>query len=245
MKTVATNPHGGPLQIIFLIAFIDMLGFGMVRPLLALYARDFGAADNGLLIGLLAAGFSATQFLVSPLWGRLSDRIGRRPVLMAGLAGSAVCYGLLGSAAECRSLGWLLVARAGAGIFGATTTTAQAYVADVTSFQTRAKGMALIGIAYGLGFTLGPLLDMLALLGNTSHSAAVPGYSAWRFRPAPYFWRTSSSLNRAGPLKSIRVCWTSRQCGPRRANHRSSCCCSVRFSAFWRSRLSKRPYRCC
>ena len=112
-----TEPRKGSLLVIFLAVFIDLLGFGMVLPLLAIYARDFGT-NNGMVIGLLVASFSAMQFIFSPMWGRLSDRIGRRPVLMIGLAGSVVFYSLFGLATVWKSLGWLFVSRIGAGICG-------------------------------------------------------------------------------------------------------------------------------
>ncbi|HEX3998225.1 MAG TPA: MFS transporter [Pirellulales bacterium] len=172
------EPRKGSLLVIFLAVFIDLLGFGMVLPLLSIYARDFGEANNGMVIGLLVASFSAMQFIFSPMWGRLSDRIGRRPVLMIGLAGSVVFYTLFGLATVWRSIAWLFVSRIGAGIAGATITTAQAYIADVTTLENRGKGMALVGAAFGLGFTFGPMFGGLALLGNTSNPRPEPGYAA-------------------------------------------------------------------
>lgn len=172
------EPRKGSLLVIFLAVFIDLLGFGMVLPLLSIYARDFGAAKNGMLIGLLVASFSAMQFIFSPMWGRLSDRIGRRPVLMIGLIGSVVFYTLFGLATVWRSIFWLFVSRIGAGIAGATITTAQAYIADVTTLENRGKGMALVGAAFGLGFTFGPMFGGLALLGDTSIPRPEPGYAA-------------------------------------------------------------------
>jgi MFS family permease len=172
-----TEPRKGSLLVIFLAVFIDLLGFGMVLPLLAIYARDFGT-NNGMVIGLLVASFSAMQFIFSPMWGRLSDRIGRRPVLMIGLAGSVIFYGLFGLATVWKSLAWLFVSRIGAGIAGATITTAQAYIADVTTLQNRGKGMALVGAAFGLGFTFGPLFGGLAFLGNAAEPRPEPGYAA-------------------------------------------------------------------
>ncbi|MBL9082313.1 MAG: MFS transporter, partial [Planctomycetales bacterium] len=126
------------LFVIFLTVFIDLLGFGMVLPLLPIYAKQFSA--TGLTIGLLMSSFSAMQFIFAPLWGRLSDRIGRRPVLIVGLAGSVVFYGLFGYATVAKSLMLMFVARIGAGIAGATISTAQAYIADCTTLETRAKG---------------------------------------------------------------------------------------------------------
>jgi MFS family permease len=124
----------------------------------------------GLIIGLLFASFSGMQFLFAPSWGRLSDRIGRRPVLLFGLVGSVVFYALFGVGSEFGGTGQavlglilLFVARIGAGVAGATIAIAQATIADVTPPQDRAKGMALIGAAFGIGFTFGPALGALML----------------------------------------------------------------------------------
>lgn len=168
----------GSLLVIFLAVFIDLLGFGLVIPLLPLYARQYTADSTGLTIGLLMASFSAMQFLFAPLWGRLSDRIGRRPVLMAGLAGSVLFYGLFGVATIYKSLTWLFIARIGAGIAGATISTAQAYIADTTTLENRVKGMALIGAAFGLGFTFGPLLGALAVPDGLGDPGPGPGFVA-------------------------------------------------------------------
>src|SRR5207237_863313 len=125
------------------------------------------------------SSFSAMTFIFAPLWGRLSDRIGRRPVLIIGLIGSVGFYLLVGIATVFRSMTLLFVARIGAGIAGATIPAAQAYIADVTSLQNRAKGMALIGAAFGLGFTFGPLLGAAALLFSADVGASPwPGYAA-------------------------------------------------------------------
>lgn len=180
----------GSLGIIFLTVFIDLLGFGMVLPLLPLYADQFAGAgvaeakssqvdlQVGLQLGVLMASFSAMQFLFAPFWGRLSDRIGRRPVLIIGLAGSVVFYTLFAYATVQASMLWLFVARIGAGIAGATIPTAQAYIADTTTKQNRAKGMALIGMAFGLGFTFGPLLGLLAVPSAGGAPGPGPGYAA-------------------------------------------------------------------
>ena len=163
----------------FLAVFIDLLGFGMVIPLVAIYARNLpGVDEKGVTIGLLAASFSAMQFLFSPLWGRLSDRIGRRPVLLIGLAGSSFFYAVFGLATVEASIVWMFVSRIGAGISGATIATAQAYIADTTTRENRTKGMALIGAAFGLGFTFGPLLAAAALLPGESELSPLPGYFA-------------------------------------------------------------------
>jgi MFS family permease len=173
-----TAPRRGSLLVIFLTVFIDLLGFGMVLPLLPIYAKQFTTDKSGLLIGLLMASFSAMQFLFAPMWGRLSDRIGRRPVLMIGLAGSVLFYALFGLATIWKSLVGLFVARIGAGIAGATIPTTQAYIADTTSLEERAKGMALIGAAFGVGFTFGPLFGYLALPSGEGDPGAGPGFAA-------------------------------------------------------------------
>src|SRR5205814_4246854 len=119
-----------PLMVIFITVFIDLLGFGIVLPILPLYGKHFQAHDNTL--GLLMASFSAMQFLFAPLWGRISDRVGRRPVLLVGLVGSVLFYALYGYAAGFPAgqaaglaLALLFVARVGAGLAGATISTAQ------------------------------------------------------------------------------------------------------------------------
>ncbi|HUG71475.1 MAG TPA: MFS transporter, partial [Pirellulaceae bacterium] len=172
------SPRRGSLLVIFLTVFVDLLGFGMVIPLLPIYADQFTVDELGWQLGALMASFSVMQFFCAPLWGRLSDRIGRRPVLMIGLAGSVVFYFLFGIATIWKSLPLLFVARIGAGIAGATISTAQAYIADTTSLENRAKGMALIGMGFGLGFTFGPLLGFLAVPSQDAEPGPWPGYAA-------------------------------------------------------------------
>lgn len=174
-------PSRGSLLVIFLTVFIDLLGFGMVLPLLPIYAKSFGVKEAGWEIGLLMSSFSAMTFIFAPLWGRASDRIGRRPVLIVGLIGSVGFYLLFGIATIYRSMTLLFIARIGAGIAGATIPAAQAYIADVTSLKNRAKGMALIGAAFGLGFTFGPLLGAAALMSSGASAVETspwPGFVA-------------------------------------------------------------------
>lgn len=173
-----TSPRRGSLLVIFLTVFIDLLGFGMVLPLLPIYAKQFTTDKTGMVIGLLMASFSAMQFLFAPMWGRFSDRIGRRPVLMIGLAGSVLFYTLFGLATVWKSLAGLFISRIGAGIAGATIPTTQAYIADTTSLEDRAKGMALIGAAFGVGFTFGPLFGYLALPSGEGDPGPGPGFAA-------------------------------------------------------------------
>jgi MFS family permease len=157
------------LAVLFLIVFIDLLGFGMVIPVLPLYAKTLGASEAW--VGLLSSGYSAMQFVFAPVWGRLSDRVGRRPVLLLSIAMTAVAFALYGVAG---TFGWLLVARLFAGIATANIAIAQAYVADVTTPETRAKGMGLIGAAFGLGFVLGPAFGGLL----SRWSLAAPSFAA-------------------------------------------------------------------
>lgn len=170
------RPAGrSPLLFIFLTVFIDLLGFGIVIPLLPVYSQYFGASEWEL--GLLFSCFSGMQFLFAPLWGRLSDRIGRRPVLIGGLVGSALSYLLF---AQAQSMAMLFASRLLAGFFGANISSAQAYIADVTTPENRAKGMGLLGAAFGLGFTFGPLLGGLlsGVHSDPNQLPPYPGYAA-------------------------------------------------------------------
>jgi multidrug resistance protein len=142
-----------PLIVVFVTVFIDLLGFGIIIPLLPFYAETFGA--TGFTIGLLATSFSLMQFIFAPVWGRLSDRVGRRPIILLGLLGSCLSYLAFGLATTLASL---FAARIFAGIAGANIPTAQAVVADLTTPENRAKGMGLVGAAFGLGFIFGPAI---------------------------------------------------------------------------------------
>jgi DHA1 family tetracycline resistance protein-like MFS transporter len=142
-----------PLFIIFLVVFIDLVGFGVVIPILPYYAKFYGA--SALELGWLMTSYSAMQFFFAPLWGRLSDRIGRRPVLLMSMCGTSVSMFMLGAAP---SLAWLFIGRTFAGISGANISTATAYIVDVTTPENRAKGMGMIGAAFGLGFIFGPAI---------------------------------------------------------------------------------------
>jgi len=145
-----------PLVILFLTVFIDLVGFGIVLPLLPYYAEGYGASS--LAVGLLSTSYSLMQFLFTPIWGRLSDRCGRRPMILISLAGSSIGFLIFGLA---RTLPVLFAGRMMAGIAGAIIPTTQAYIADVTAPEDRAKGMGLIGAAFGLGFILGPAIGGL------------------------------------------------------------------------------------
>lgn len=154
------------LVVLFLTVFIDLMGFGIVIPLLPIYAERLHATP--VVIGALMAVYSLMQLLFARIWGRVSDHVGRRPVLIVSLSSSALSYLMLAAA---WSLGaWavpmLFVARMLAGVAGATIQVAQAYIADVTSDAHRARGMGLIGAAFGLGMVVGPAIGGgLSLLG--------------------------------------------------------------------------------
>jgi DHA1 family tetracycline resistance protein-like MFS transporter len=145
-----------PLAVVFVTVFLDLVGFGIVIPLLPLYGERFGAGP--VAAAWLLAIYSLMQFFFAPGWGRLSDRIGRRPVLLIGLFGSALSYLAFGLAG---SLVVLFIARAASGMMGANIGVAQAYIADVTPPQDRARGMGMIGAAFGLGFIFGPAIGGL------------------------------------------------------------------------------------
>jgi MFS transporter, DHA1 family, tetracycline resistance protein len=152
-----------PLASILSIVFIDLIGFGMIIPILPLYAQRFRATEWE--IGILLASYSFMQFLASPVLGWLSDRYGRKPVLLCSLVGSAAGYLLMANAA---SLGMLFVARILAGVAGASVGTASAYIADITPPENRSKRIGLIGAAFGIGFVLGP-----AIGGILSHFSVI------------------------------------------------------------------------
>lgn len=167
------------LGAIFLILFLDILGFSLVLPFLAEEARDtFGTSE---FVGtLLAAIYSLMQFLFVPVWGRLSDRIGRRPVLLWSVfATSLGMMGLGGALIFSQSVAWLFVARAASGIATANIGTASAYIADVTGPEDRAKGMGTIGVAFGLGFILGPAIGgILSSITIGGRAGGVPCFVA-------------------------------------------------------------------
>jgi DHA1 family tetracycline resistance protein-like MFS transporter len=158
-----------PLVIIFFTVFLDLVGFGIVLPLLPFYAQSFGA--TAFLVGLLSTSFSLMQFLFAPVWGRLSDRVGRRPIILLGLLGSSISYLIFGLA---HSLAVLFLSRIFAGIAGANISTAQAYIADSTLPENRAKGMGLIGAAYGMGFIFGPAIGGIL----SQHGLSTPAFFA-------------------------------------------------------------------
>ncbi|MFZ0712231.1 MAG: MFS transporter, partial [Terrimicrobiaceae bacterium] len=171
-----------PLQYltIFLTCFIDILGFGIVIPVLPLYAEHFGA--TAVQIGALVGIFSLAQFFFAPIWGKVSDRVGRKPVLLLGLMGTVAGYLLMGMA---HTVLMLFVARLIDGISGANIGAAQAYLADISTPENRAKAMGLLGAAFGLGFVFGPALGGWA---SVTFNYAAPMFIAAGLALANFFF---------------------------------------------------------
>src|ERR1051326_1488219 len=155
-----------PLLIIFLTIFVNLVGFGIIVPLLPFYAESFGASP--VVIGLLFAVFSLCQLAAAPALGDLSDRYGRRPILIFSLLGTVVSFVMLALA---HSLVMLFLARIVDGLSGGNISTARAYVADVTGPKDRARAYGLIGAAFGLGFIFGPALS--GVLSRVSYTAPI------------------------------------------------------------------------
>jgi MFS family permease len=160
--------------VLFLTVFIDLLGFGIVIPFLPMFAQRMGVGAVG--VGLLLSIYSLMQFAFAPILGRVSDRVGRRPIILLGLLGSSTGYLIYGFAG---TFFWLFASRALHGGCAATISTAQAYIADTTDDEHRAKGMGLIGAAFGLGFVLGPALG--GVMGHSSLRVPVFFASALTF----------------------------------------------------------------
>lgn len=177
------------LGAIFLTVFVDLLGFGLVLPFLAKEARDtFGVSE--FVATLLGSVYSLMQFLFVPVWGRVSDRVGRRPVLVWSIAGTALTMGGLGAGlAWGRSVLWLFTARIFGGIATANLGTASAYIADITKPEERAKGMGLIGMAFGLGFIVGPGIGgAFAEIPINGHHGVVPCFVAASLSVVNLLW---------------------------------------------------------
>jgi DHA1 family tetracycline resistance protein-like MFS transporter len=162
-----------PLVAILLTVFIALVGFGIVIPLLPIYAKHMGA--SGTTVGLLLMSYSLMQFLLAPTMGKLSDRLGRRPVILAALVVTVLSYLLL---AVADNLPMLFASRILAGIGGADITVAQAYIADVTTRENRAKGMGLFGAAFGFGFMVGPIMGAsLTHAGGAAPALTAAGFA--------------------------------------------------------------------
>ena len=159
MSNVQRDASKGALVVLFLVTMIDLIGFGIVIPFLTYLVEDLadsqGIVEVGIWVGILMTSYSAAQFLFSPIWGSISDRIGRRPVLMIGLIGNTVFFTMFGLA---NTLIVALIARFLAGVFNGNIAVARAYIGDVSTPKQLATRMGLIGAAFGLGFTIGPFI---------------------------------------------------------------------------------------
>ena len=201
------------MLIMLLVVFTDLVGFGVVIPLLPFYGEHFGASP--MTVTMLLATFSGCQLIAAPLWGRLSDRIGRRPIVLISTATSVLAYVWLASA---DALWMLFAARALQGISAGNISVAQAYIADVTKPANRAKGMGMMGAALGLGFIVGPAIGgQLAGGDPTALTVALPAYAAAGFsalalvlaallltESLPTERRAEAARNRPGRLAQIR-----------------------------------------
>jgi len=150
---------GSALPILFLVVMIDMIGFGIVIPFLTYFIEDLatieGVMEIGLWVGLMMVSYSTAQFLFSPLWGSLSDRLGRKPIILTGLVGNTVFFAVFGIST---SLVMALIARFCAGAFNANIAVAKAYIGDISDNTNLAKRMGIIGASFGVGFTVGPFI---------------------------------------------------------------------------------------
>jgi MFS transporter, DHA1 family, tetracycline resistance protein len=199
LRHVANPMKKASISIIFLTVLIDLVGFGLILPLIPMYTKSFHASN--FVSGAIVSSYSLMQFIFAPIWGRLSDRVGRRPVLLGSTACACVSYvifalgsGLSGNVA----LTVILFSRMFAGICGANITVAQAYIADITPPEQRSARMGLIGMAFGLGFILGPVLGGVSskYIGLTAPGWVAAALCAlnfiWAFTRLAESWRPAA-----------------------------------------------------
>ena len=166
-----------PLYVLLAVIAIDLIGFGVAIPVLPYLAKE--QHQEGWVLGLLLACYAAMQFVFAPVWGRLSDRIGRRQVILITIAGTSACLLLLGLS---DSLFWLFVARIFGGVFGANISVATAYIGDVTEPEERTRWMGMVGVCFAVGFTLGPVIGgMLSVFGYGVPMLFASGLAAANF----------------------------------------------------------------
>ena len=199
-------PHRASLGFVFAIVLIDMLGFGIVLPVLPGLIMQLGGMtidDAAVYAGWLGAGYAAMQFVFAPIIGNLSDRYGRRPVLLASIGAMAVDYVLMGLAP---ALWWLVIGRIVAGITGASFSAAYAYIADVTPPEKRAQSFGLMGMAFGLGFIIGPAAGgLLATLGDRAPFHAAAALAAANFLFGLAFLKESLTPENRRPFSLARA----------------------------------------
>ena len=174
--TDSTDSSPTPLDMrrvipIFLLVFVDMLGLTVILPLLHIYAAAFGATP--LQIGMVMAVFPLAQLLGAPIMGALSDRLGRKPLLLVSQLTTCISFIMLGLAA---SLEMVILSRLFDGLFGANISTAQAALSDITDHSNRTRGLGITGAAFGLGFIFGPIIAILSF--EFTDSLAVPAFTA-------------------------------------------------------------------
>ena len=186
-----------PLLVAFVTIFLDLLGFGIIIPIQPFYAENFGASPT--MVTLLGGSYSLMQFIFAPMWGRLSDRLGRKPIMLVSIATASIGYLLFGLA---ESLLMLFIARMVSGVGTANIATAQAIMADVSGPNERAKAMGLIGAAFGLGFVLGPAIGgLLGQFGGEVPAFAAAGLSALNFFGAIWLLPETYSAERRGSAR--------------------------------------------
>jgi MFS family permease len=202
------KPQRAQLAVLFSVVVVDLIGFGIVMPILPFYAREFGA--NAAVLGLLLTSYAAAQFVFAPVWGRLSDRVGRRKVLIATIGGTSAALLVLGLAP---SLAWMFAARLLGGAFAANVSVASAYITDVTDEADRTRFMGLLGASFGVGFVLGPAIGgLLAPYGHHVPMVTAAGiaacnavYAAFVLREPPHRSEGALAVGRLAVLRTPAV----------------------------------------
>ncbi len=182
---MSTDQSSRPLYVLLAVIVIDLIGFGVAIPVLPYLAKS--QHEGGWVLGLLLASYAAMQFVFAPIWGRVSDRIGRRPVILLTIAGTSACLLLLGLS---DSIAWFFVARILGGVFGANISVATAYIIDMTDPEDRTRWMGMIGASFAVGFTLGPVIGgVLSLYGYGAPMLFASGLAAVNFAFATRYLR--------------------------------------------------------
>lgn len=194
-------PPRSATSTVLLTVFIDIVGFGMILPILPGHAVALGASP--VMVGVLVGAYSAIQMVLAPFWGRISDRFGRRPVLLLGLTGSAASYALMASTGN---LWWLLLSRLLDGGSGATINVGQAYLADASAPEHRARAMGKIGAAVGTGFIVGPMLGgILAVHGVATVAWVAAGITGGNLLLAGRYLPESTHLAAPPPPLEVTI----------------------------------------